>query len=123
MRESLLVGWTGFDMANYNIPANSSDLALELIDLQAIKERRAVDASTLIDCIRFDVSNHKAIVLPVIMKYIPRNAKLTSGDLAYIRAILKQGVLETLDSDPKVALSYVKATELIHAELLTRVAG
>jgi hypothetical protein len=108
-------------MANNIIPSTSNDLALELIDLQAIKERRTVDASKLIDCIRFDVSNHKAIVLPVIMKYIPRNAKLTSGDLAYIRSILKQGILETIDADPKVALSYVKATELIHAELLTRV--
>ena len=110
-------------MAHNHIPANATVLALELIDLQAIQERRSVDASTLIDCIRSDVSNHKAIVLPVIMKYIPRNAKLTSGDLAYIRAILKQGILETLDSDPKVSLSYVKATELIHAELLTRVSG
>lgn len=101
-------------------PQNSDERALELIDLQAIRERRSVDASTLIDCIKHDVSNHKPIVLPIILKYIPRNQRLTLGDLNYIKAILKQGVLETLDTDPQVATSYVKATELLHAEILTR---
>jgi hypothetical protein len=98
----------------------ANERALELIDLEAIKERRSVDASTLIDCVKHDVSNHKPIVLPIIFKYIPRNQRLTLGDLNYIKAILKQGILETLDTDPQVATSYVKATELLHAEILTR---
>ena len=40
--------------------SNTDERALELIDLQAIQERRSVDASTLIDCIKHDVKQSQA---------------------------------------------------------------
>jgi hypothetical protein len=94
--------------------------ALETIDINAICERRAVDASTLIACVQRDVERSMPIILPIILKYIPRNVRLTIEDLEAIKSILKTGVGATLDSAPSVALTYVKAIELCSAELLSR---
>ena len=103
-----------------SLESSETTSALETIDINAICERRVVDAATLISCIRQDVDKNIPIVLPVILKYIPRNGRVTTDDLVTIKEILKAGVHATLDSKPAVSISYVKAIELCTAELRTR---
>ena len=94
--------------------------ALEQIDMQAISLRRCVDAHDLITAIEADVRNLLPLMLPVLLKYIPSNSRLSKEDLKNIKAILKTGVESTIDKSPKLATSYLRGIELCFNELLIK---
>jgi hypothetical protein len=98
----------------------SAPSALESIDIEAIRQRRCVDADTLIRCVTIDVANKHPVLLPILLKYVPRNQRIGEADLEQLRSILKEGVLATIDDSPEIAITYLKALELCVAELHAR---
>lgn len=111
-------------IAAQTLPHSNTDAlihtALEQIDMQAITLRRSVNAQDLIGALESDVKTFLPLMLPVLLKYIPSNSRLTKADLKSIKEILKTGVENTIDHSPKLATSYLRGIELCFNELLIK---